>query len=141
VVTANHSRILRRLFGISGRTLRPLLIAVTVRLALLGMLVQAMLPLADAAMHRHASRAAAPIAIGASADATATLARGDPAHLPHECALCAFIQTFGGATAPPVAYIAAPETGVASVAWPAAAAPVPSTAPFDAPPRAPPHRI
>jgi hypothetical protein len=116
-------------------------------LAVLALLIQNALPLADAALHRALAMpgdddmvwaAATPVAAGA---AIASVSQQAPAHLAHDCPICQFISTLGSFSPPTAARAAAPTPVDRFAVWPTAPPAVRSTDTAAAQPRAPPALI
>ena len=118
-----------------------------VYLALLALLIQSALPLADAAFHAALSTAgeddtdrvaAAHVAPG---DAITIISNPAPAHLAHACPICQFISSLGGFAPPIPARAVAPVWAPRFAVWPAAPPARRSAAASAAQPRAPPVLI
>jgi hypothetical protein len=121
--------------------MRRFLTRLAAQLAILALLIQAGLPLADAALHRDGAHGTPTLDITAAAEeAVETLASGDPAHRLHDCPICAFIETFGGATAPSSSFSPL-EPGASRASGPSTTPIARSAARFDAQPRAPPPGV
>ncbi|MBV8167047.1 MAG: hypothetical protein JO021_09665 [Alphaproteobacteria bacterium] len=107
-------------------------------LALCALVIQSLLPLFDAPLHRAVSRG--PVAVVASA-ATVTLAEHQPAHAGHDCAICQFMASLGSFTPPLPARMLPPLDAVAVVALPGSRLVAHRPVARAAQPRAPPSLI
>ena len=116
-------------------------------LAVLALLIQSALPLADAAFHAASSApgnndiVTLATASAAPDDAIASVSKQAPADLDHACPICQFISTLGSFSPPTAAQniMRAPVDRVA--AWPTAPPAARSTDTGTAQPRAPPALI
>jgi hypothetical protein len=115
-------------------------------LAILALLIQNGLPLADAAFHAALAMGDEGGITAASAqtdtgNAIAAVSKQSPAHLAHDCPICEFITALGSFTPPTVTHAAAPLSIDRFAIWPTAPPRVRSADRSNAQPRAPPALI
>jgi hypothetical protein len=112
-------------------------------LAIVAILVQSWLPLADAAFHRYADATGlrAPVAQVDPGHRVVAASKQLPAHLAHDCPICQFIQTLGSFSPPALAAPLAPAPRLAFAVWPTAPPVVRAADASAAQPRAPPALI
>ena len=111
-------------------------------LAVIALLIQSWLPLADAAFHRYLGTAETRAGVaGVEPGHRVAAAKQQPAHASHDCPICQFIQALGSFSPPVAAPSAPPMPPLAFAVWPTAPPVVRAATATAAQPRAPPALI